>query len=282
MAQSVIFCGRQAVFVATLEQANDVPAIDVRWQWDATQCHEIPDSLLRAAFATTDECKPVRDGRLLLITSSSGGCAAVEYPSGKAVWFARVPNAHSIECLPDDHVVIASSTHANGNRLVLFNLNRPEIRSLMFPLESAHGVVWDGGRKRLCALGYQELHSYTFTAASGSTNARLDMVERFPLPTKGGHDLIALNDSDDLLLSTEAGVYFFDRERKQFRVHSAIGEQSHIKSLAVHPLNRRLAYIQASDERWWSNQVELLEPSRTVPMPNHDLYKLRWFSDAAQ
>ncbi len=279
------FCGREVVYVATLKVADEQTTVDVRWRWDAMQCNEIPASL-RPAFATTDECKVARHGQLLLITSSSGGCAAIEYPSGKAVWFARVPNAHSIEWLPGDHLVVASSTHADGNKLVLFRLDRNRLEHqerpiAEVPLESAHGVVWDASRQRLWALGYQALQSYTFTAASDSQSARLDLDERFLLPSKGGHDLIAPSSTDELLLSTEGGVYFFDRDRKRFRHHPVIGDLEHIKSLTVNLQSQRLAYVQASEEQWWSNQFVLLDPKTTVATPKYDLYKLRWLPDLA-
>ena len=279
-AQTAVFCGRQAIYVATLKETDAAPKFEVQWQWDATQCDEIP-AAYRAAFATTDECKPARKGKLLLITSSSGGCAAVEYPSGKAIWYARVPNAHSIELLPGDHIVVASSTNTHGNKLVLFHLSRMEQAIAEVPLESGHGVVWDERRQRLWALGYAELQSYAFSAGNAAETrteaANLKLQERFTLPTAGGHDLIAPAGSDDLLLSTEGGVYWFDREQKRFRAHPVIGEREHVKSLAVHPQNHRLAFIQASETQWWSNQVELSEPQQSVPMPKHDLYKLRWF-----
>jgi hypothetical protein len=85
---------------------------------------------------------PLLDGgSKILISSSSGGCALVERPSGKAIWYAQVPNAHSLELLPRGRIIVASSVHAQGNRLVLFDLDHSDQPIWGTPLVSAHGVV---------------------------------------------------------------------------------------------------------------------------------------------
>jgi hypothetical protein len=83
----------------------------------------------------------------------------VERPSGKVVWFAQVPNAHSLELLPRGRIVVASSVHDKGNRLVLFDLAHSDKLIWDTPLVSAHGVVWDEGRQLLWALGLKELQT---------------------------------------------------------------------------------------------------------------------------
>jgi hypothetical protein len=76
------------------------------------------------------------------------------------LWHARVPNAHSLELLPRDRVVVASSVNAKGNRLILFNLAQSDQPVWETPLPSAHGVVWDEKRQRLWALGLAELRCH--------------------------------------------------------------------------------------------------------------------------
>ena len=118
-AEPIILCGGDTVFVVDTATAKD--NIEHAWSWKAIQCEQLPTAM-RGTFATTDDCKPVDGGSKILISSSSGGCAVVERPSGKVIWYAQVPNAHSLELLPRGRIVVASSVHAKGNRLVLFDL----------------------------------------------------------------------------------------------------------------------------------------------------------------
>ncbi len=276
-AQTVIVCGRELVSVLSIDQTHEQAKgheqakWQVQWQWDARRCDQLPESL-RPAFATTDECKPDAQGSRLLITSSSGGCAVVEYPRGKAIWYAQVPNAHSIEMLPDERVVVASSVNARGNKLVMFDLAKPNQAIAEAPLESAHGVVWDDKRQRLWALGLDQLQSYVI-------DQTLQLERTFKLPTSGGHDLIALPDSDDLVVSTEFGVYRFDRTQLRFRVDPELGDWPHVKSVAFDNVTKRWAVIQADEDRWWSNEIRWLTPSQTMKMPEQDLYKLRFMPE---
>jgi hypothetical protein len=137
-AEQIILCGWDTVFIVdTPGTSTDTKPI---WTWNAKRCEQIPESL-RRIFATTDDCKPVDGGSKILISSSSGGCALVERPSGKAIWYAQVPNAHSLELLPRSRIIVASSVHAQGNRLVLFDLDHSDQPIWSTLLVSAHGVV---------------------------------------------------------------------------------------------------------------------------------------------
>ena len=62
------------------------------WSWRAAERPELAD--VADEFKTTDECKPVKGGQRILITSSSGGVAVVERETGEAVFHTTVPNAH--------------------------------------------------------------------------------------------------------------------------------------------------------------------------------------------
>ena len=235
---------------------------------------QLPEAM-RGTFATTDDCKPVDGGSRVLVSSSSGGCAVVERPSGKVIWYARAPNAHSLELLPRGRIVLASSVHANGNRLVLFDLARSEKPIWDTPLVSAHGVVWDEGRQLLWALGLKELQSYELRDWDGDKPS-LAIKGRYPLPDGGGHDLQPVPRSNDLVVTTGPGVYFFDRDKHEFRLHPDLGQKANVKSVSVHPATGQTAFIQASDKAWWSDTLGLLYPAGTMRLPEERLYKGRW------
>lgn len=273
-AESLLLCGAETVFeidTATAENGT----INKTWVWDARECNELPDAL-RGTFKTTDDCKPVDGGARVLICSSSGGCALVERPAGKVLWYAQVPNAHSLEFLPRERIVVASSVSENGNRLVLFDVARSNQPLGDTPLPSAHGVVWDAGRQLLWALGLDELRCYELRDWH-SEQPSLAMKASYPLPDADGHDLQPIPGSDDLAVTTGRHVYLFSRDKRAFRPHPGLADQEQVKSLSVHPGTGRTAFVQAT-ESWWSDRLGLLSPSGRIQLPGERLYKARWLS----
>jgi hypothetical protein len=176
-------------------------------------------------------------------------------------------------------LVVASSVHANGNRLVLFDLARSEKPIWDTPLISAHGVVWDEGRQLLWALGLNELRSYGLRDWD-SDKPSLAMSGSYPLPDAGGHDLQPVPRCNDLIVTTGPRVYLFDRDKYGFRLHPDLGQKASVKSVSVHPVTGRTAFIQASDKAWWTDSLGLLSPARTIQLPGERLYKARWLVSA--
>ncbi|WP_337176699.1 DUF6528 family protein [Paludisphaera sp.] len=273
---ALLLCGFEEVF-AVSPRALAAGKVEKLWSWKAEGREGLPEAVARR-FGTTDDCKPVRDGRQVLITSSGGGCALVDYPSGAVKWSAVVENAHSIELLPGDRVVVAGSTGANGNRLVLFDLARPDAPIWHAPLHSAHGVVWDEPRRALWAIGYDELRRYSL-ADWDSDRPSLKLERTHPLPDDGGHDLQAVPGSNDLAVTTHATVSLFDRETGEFRPHPALGGRKHVKALAIHPTTGETYFVQADSPEWWSRSLRSLDPPRTIPVEGERLYKARWLID---
>jgi hypothetical protein len=271
-AQSLLLCGADTVFEIDSTAAAK-GTIEKTWIWDARKCKDLPEDL-RNTFRTTDDCKPLGAGSRVLISSSSGGCALVERPSGRAVWYAQVPNAHSLELLPRDRIVVASSTSAKGNRLVLFDLARSNQPIWDTPLPSAHGVVWDDERRLLWALGLRELRCYELKDWE-SEKASLAMKVSYPLLDPDGHDLQPMPRSKDLVVTTGRHVYLFDRDTREFRPHPELADRTDVKSVSVHPGTGQTVYIQATIS-WWSDRFGLLSPDGTIRLPGERLYKSRW------
>ena len=263
--------------------ADEVVRIDLTasptnrvWSWSAAGCDEIPADL-KNAFATTDECKPVDGGKHLLVSSSGGGCALLELPSVKALWWARVTNAHSIEALPDGRIAVASSVGKTGNKVVLFDREVPGRSITELPLKSAHGLVWDDGRKLLWALGYDVL------IACRIDGDRLELMRSTPLPDTDGHDLRAVPGSQKLILSTHKGVWLFDRETSSFRAHPRMHDWEMVKGIDVHPTSGRIAVVRAEGGNWWADTVRFLEPEDETPVDGEKIvYKARWMTDGKQ
>jgi hypothetical protein len=272
-AETLLLCGMAEVFEIDVAAATngDVKKL---WSWRAADREELPEAF-RKRFGTTDECKPIDGGKRVLISASSGGCALVERPSGRVLWYAVVPNAHSIEQLPGNRVVVAASVHAAGNRLSLFDLNRSETPIAEVPLVSAHGVVWDADRERLWALGLDELLRLRLVDWN-SDKPQFAVEAKFSLPSSGGHDLTAVPNHDDLLVTTNSQVLHFDRRTEKFREHADLGAAARVKSVQVHPRGDRTVLVQSSDKAWWSGTLRTLNPSASIELPGERLYKARW------
>ena len=269
----LLVCGWDEVFVLALGE-GPAPAHRKVWSWRAADSPEIPPDM-HALFRTTDDCKPVDGGRKVLISSSGGAVALVDRATRRASFFARVTNAHSIEMLPGQRIAAAASvsTAGTGNRLVIFDAaTGKELAS--DELRSAHGAVWDEARSVLWALGGDVLRAYTVGAAGGST--KLDRTFEIALPTEGGHDLVAIPGSSRLFLSTVRRCFYFDRERRQFSPHDALGDRPNIKSYDIHPRTGRVVYIQAEGRNWWAEHLHFQHPDGTLRLPGEHLYKARW------
>jgi hypothetical protein len=268
----LMLCGMDEVFVIA-------PAgVEKLWSWRAKEHAELPVAL-RGSFGTTDDCKPVADGKQILISSSSGGCALVKYPSGQVLWFARVTNAHSLEMLPRERVVVASSVGAKGNRLVLFDLAHSDQPLSDVALPSAHGVVWDEQRHRLWALGFDELRSYELKDWE-TDKPTLNQLTSHPLPDGDGHDLQAVPGGNDLVVTTGRGVHLFDRERGEFRSHPDLGMRAGMKCVSIHPSTGRIVFVQSAGDHWWSDKLGFLAPAGELKLESDKVYKARWFASS--
>lgn len=272
-AEPLVLCGWDEVFILE-SSANAQGKIEKLWSWRATNRMELPEAI-RDRFGTTDDCKPVDGGAKILISSSGGGCALVEYPNGRVLWYATVPNAHSLELLPDNRVVVASSVNVKGNRLILYDLARSDRPVWESPLVSAHGVVWDDQRQSLWALGLNELRRYELKDWT-SPNPALALKNSHPLPDGNGHDLQPVPQSNELVVTTGRHVYLFDRNEGRFRLHPELGDKAHVKCVSVHPVRGQTAFVQASDKAWWSDTIGLLAPAGQVRLPGERIYKARW------
>lgn len=270
--ESVLLCGADTVFL--LEAADATKGkIEKRWTWNAKQCSQLPEAM-RNTFRSTDDCKPVDGGTKILVSSSSGGCALVERPSGNVIWYAQVPNAHSLELLPRNRIVAASSVNAKGNRLMLFDVAHSDQPIWEAPLVSAHGAVWDETRKALWALGGKDLQSFELQNWEGDKPS-LRRKASYPLPDEGGHDLQPVPRSNDLIVTSGGHVFLFDRNTHQFRLHPQLGDRANVKSVNVHPATGQTIFLQAT-ESWWSDTLGLLDPPGKFQLPGERLYKARW------
>lgn len=242
------------------------------WSWTAEGSDGLP-GFMRNKFLTTDDCKPINNGKQILVTSSGGGVALIEQESGNTLFYAAVPNAHSAELLPGDLLVAAASFSTKGNRLNLYSTNESNRVVFSDSLFGAHGLQWDGKRKVLWALGTEELRSYSLLKGESPELVLRNTIE---LPESDGHDLQFLDSKNELGLTTASGVWIYSIDTEKFSKHPLIGEENKVKSISYNSINGETAYVKAGDESWWAYYIRFAGSNRVVYLPGEKIYKVRW------
>ncbi|MBA4030911.1 MAG: hypothetical protein C0478_08470 [Planctomyces sp.] len=298
LPKEVILCGFGELTHIDLAQLHEAKLpVKPIWSWQGVGREDLPEAR-RKQFGTTDEVKLVAGGTQLLVTSSGSGCSLIQrvasdkHVAGSVLWSATVPNAHSIEMLPEGKVVVAASTAKTGNKLLVFDVTKGDQPIAEVPLYSAHGVVWDKELNRLFAVGFKEINRYeVVSTANGGVELKLE--ESYPLPDEGGHDLQPVPGTPDLVVSTHDHVHLFDRLTKIYRKHPILGDRAHIKCVSVRllPNGIETLFVQASDEHWWSHEIGTFVepqggfvPGKETPLPlistyslgKGGVYKARW------
>ncbi len=272
-AERLICCGAQEVFILPAEGENATEK-DRSWRWTAADSPEIPKSL-HDKFRTTDECKPF--GPYLLITSSSDGVALIRRDDKACVFLTLARNAHSACLLPGKRIVVAASF--GGDALLVYDQNRGGADAaplFRLPLLGAHGAWWDAANQRLYALGEKELLRLRLEETKGDTS--LPVESRWELPTAGGHDLSPSRDGKHLLITTNTHVYRFQKANGAFLPYEPLPDAKGVKSIDEHPRLDVTVYHQAAAPNWWSDRIRFI-PTRTMHVPDHRLYKVRWDVD---
>lgn len=269
--KSFLVCGDSKVLMVDYNQSKDsIPS--VVWTWDAHEAMDLPEHFRTKLFNTMDDCKPIRAGKQLLVSSSGGAIAIVNVPDKKVVFHAAVPNAHSIALLPGNLVAAAASTNKTGNKVMLFSIDQPDKPLYTDSLYSAHGLVWNEKRKSLFALGYDVLREYKIVADNS-----LKMIAHWKIPGIGGHELQPAGNNGDLFVTEHHGTWRFELASGQFKKIEGFPDGENIKSLGR---NRAGQYIYTvPEESWWTFHVRFHDPARVFAFPDLHVYKARWFSE---
>jgi hypothetical protein len=270
--RELIVCGWDEVYILDVDRQ---PAVKV-WSWRAADAHDLPAEM-HQQFRTTDECKPVADGKQILITSSSDGIALVERVTRKLLFYGSAGGAHSAEILPRGRIAVAASTSKNplANRLVLFDSKRSGQPLFDTELVSGHGVVWDERREMLWALGLSTLRTYRLSRWDTS-KPELVKDGEYALPDESGHDLMAVPNTNLLSVTTHRHVWIFDRESRKFSPHPQLRDEENVKCVSVHPGTGEVAWTQADKGFWWTATLRFLNPVRSIHRKGERLYKVRW------
>jgi hypothetical protein len=264
-----LVCGDSKVLLVDYNKSKD-SSPEVIWSWDAHFAQDLPEIYRTRLFNTIDDCKAIENGEKLLVSSSSGAVAILSIPDSKVLFYAAVPNAHSIAMLPDNRIVAAASVHKEGNKIILFDAAVPNKPLFTDSLYSAHGVVWNEKRNSLFVLGYDVLREYQMISKNG---LRLKM--QWKIPGEGGHELHATADGQNLFVTEHHGAWLFDVATYQFKKIDKFPDAENIKSLGQDPAGQYIYTVP--EENWWTYHVSFFNPARKFAFPDIHVYKARWF-----
>jgi hypothetical protein len=269
-SKEIIVCGDDQVLIIDRAK-SDSTSVVVTWRWIVSEAEDLP-AAYQKYMIPTDDCKPVDNNTKILITSSGGGAILVDRATKKTLFYAYVPNAHSAELLPNDRIVVALSTAERGNSIQLFNISKPEEVIFSDSLYSGHGVVWMAEMKRLFALGYDELRSYSLVNWD-SDKPELKLDKMWKLPDESGHDLSRVTDKS-LVLSTHHSAWIFDISSGQFSPFEMLRDVENLKSVNYNLSSDELIYTKG-EISWWTHNVYCKNPDKTITLPDVNLYKAR-------
>lgn len=151
----LVFCGDNHVYVINASTVKDSYKEGIIWSLDVkTLAPEL--GLAENRCDHLDECKFVDNGTKLLLTSSYGWCALLDYETGKVLFHTtQAPNAHSAEYIPGGYVAVATSVGSTTlhNQVQLYSIDNNEKILASAELYSGHGLVWDHNRSVLYGAG---------------------------------------------------------------------------------------------------------------------------------
>ncbi|MBD2700242.1 hypothetical protein IC229_06325 [Spirosoma sp. BT702] len=271
--KQLLVCGDTKVLLVDYKDEKDsIP--NIVWSWDSHEAMDLPEAFRLKKFNTMDDCKAIRKGEQILVSSSGGAIAIIRRKDKKVLFHAAVPNAHSIELLPGDLIAAAASTHKEGNRIMLFDSHQPDKPLFSDTLYSAHGVVWDDKRKSLFALGMSVLREYKLVKTGQPS---LKKVNEWNIPGKSGHDLQPAPDGNHLFLTEMTGTWSFDLNGHTFTKIPGFTEAHDTKSVG---LDKSGQFIYTVPEKsWWTYHVRFQHPTHALSFPTMQVYKARWFSE---
>ncbi|MFD5466391.1 DUF6528 family protein [Kitasatospora sp. NPDC127059] len=280
--------GSRRVFV--LQSAEELMAyqgpdrLPVVWSWSADRAPDLADLAVDRSWSLVDEAKSrIRQGRRYLLTTASGGLAAVvETATGRTYWAADLGpgvNPHSIELLPDGDVAVVAA--AGWVRLYAASQGPRATAYAEFGLPGAHGVLWDGRSGLLWVLGDEALVGLRVGGSPAAPT--LTAVRTAPLPGRGGHDLApVLAEPGRFWLSTLRGLWRYDPAADRFtavRLADPAAERD-VKSIGDEPGTGRLLTVAPDHSAacdWCTSVIRLHRPEGARTLRGTHLYKARWW-----
>jgi hypothetical protein len=180
--------------------------------------------------------------------------------------------------LPNDKIVVALSSDDNGNRIAVYDINKPNQVLFQHQLSSGHGAVWMPERNRFYALGSTVLREYSLKNWDSSA-PQLILEKEWSVPLGSAHDLSAVN-NNTLLVSSNSNsvsagcVYLFNIDTGTFTVFESGILNGDIKSVNYIQETGWLVYTKA-EESYWTENIYMFNPVKKLTIPGYKMYKVR-------
>lgn len=237
-----------------------------KWDWMPTTALSYDATSELPLWVTPTDIKvrnnTVFAGTAQVITATSYRLATIARYTGtgtrgQKLWvmgFNDTTSLHAMELLPDGNCMVASAGTAWPQGWIrIYSSSQPSPNhgvNTQYFFTSVHAVLWDNTHQVLWALGNQ-LRKYAYnSAASGGTisNPKLELLTTYSvLPSAWGHDLAAdVNNPDQLLLTTNGGVYVFHISTGTFSTMAGAVQQTFAKAISSQPGQNTLVTTQPS------------------------------------
>lgn len=278
----LVFCGDNHVFVINADLAKETYKEGILWSLDVKT---LASGLGLAASKCDhlDDCKFVDNGTKLLLTSSYGWCALLDYPSGNMLFHTtQVPNAHSAEYIPGGYVAVATSTGSTDlhNNVQLYSIDKSEQILAKADLYSGHGLVWDYSRNVLYGAGGDVVKVFDITLGE---RPAITLKKTIKALKNGIHDLMRVDNSTLTVAGDHA--YLFNVDTEMFTEMALFSGSSSIKSLNYNGETGEIWYTDATipegSESWSSQKIRYStnkdgsSADRIIKVPDMDMYKVR-------
>ena len=278
----LVVCGDNHVFVINADLAKETYKEGILWSLDVKT---LATGLGLAASRCDhlDDCKFVDNGTKLLLTSSYGWCALLDYPTGNMLFHTtQVPNAHSAEYIPGGYVAVATSVGSTDlhNNVQLYSIDKSEQILAKADLYSGHGLVWDYSRNVLYGAGGDVVKVFDVTLGE---KPAITLKKTIKAPKNGIHDLMRVDNSTLTVAGDHA--YLFNVDTEMFTEMALFSGSSSIKSLNYNGETGELWYTDATipegSESWSSQKIRYStnkdgsSADRIIKVPDMDMYKVR-------
>ena len=278
----LVFCGDNHVYVINASTAKDNYKEGILWSLDVKSLAPVL-GLAENKCDHLDECKFVDNGTKLLLTSSYGWCALLDYATGKVLFHTtQTPNAHSAEYIPGGYVAVATSTGSTDlhNNVQLYSIDKSEQILAKAYLYSGHGLVWDYSRNVLYGAGGDVVKVFDVTLGEKPAIALKKTIKALK---NGIHDLMRVDNNTLTVAGDHA--YLFNVETELFTEMTLFSGSSSIKSLNYNGETGEIWYTDATvpegNQSWSSQKIRYStnkdgsSAERIIKVPDMDMYKVR-------
>lgn len=211
-----------------------------KWSWKPSTANGFSTAESNAFAGGSDlrlrQVKAWGDSIFMALTDTKMA-AIITWPGAVRRWSRPIDgNLHAAEILPNGNVALAAS---DGNWIRVYSSSQgPDNASFVqYDLNAAHAALWDPAYNLLWVTGQHPVtlsHILTALEISGTAAAPV-LTEvtayRSVLPSTWGHDVAPYyGDKDRLWVSTNGGVYVYNKKNKSFVIAPGGANRTFVKA----------------------------------------------------